>query len=166
MAKSERGVADAQLKRALAERDLLKKQYASNDKMAEIDQEVAGSRDRVQASDLKSQYLQLMINVAEAERKLAEAHVLTAQALTEQAKHQAMRGGNVPEAASVNAGELDQRVAEAQGREAALRREIAQRRSNAVDVYNRWQQADARARTLARPSTMTVPPPTGEPSSN
>ena len=91
-----------------------------------------------------------------------KTHIL----LTEQAKHQAMRGGNVPEAASVNAGELDQRVAEAQGREAALRREIAQRRSNAVDLYNRWQQADARARTLARPSTMTVPPPTGEPSSN
>jgi len=164
--KSERGVADAQLKRALAERDLLKKQYASKDKLAEIDQEVAASQDRVQASDLKSQYLQLLISVAEAERKLAEAHVLTAQALTEQAKHQAMRAGNVPEAASVNAGDIDQRVAAAQGREAALRSEIAQRRSNAVDVYNRWQQADARARTLARPSTMSVPPPTGEPTSN
>src|SRR6267143_1460777 len=71
VAKSERGVADAQLKRALAERDLLKKQYASNEKMAEIDQEVAASRDRVQASDLKSQYLQLMINVAEADRERA-----------------------------------------------------------------------------------------------
>jgi len=56
VAKSERGVADAQLKRALAERDLLKKQYASKDKLAEIDQEVAASQDRVQASDLKSQY--------------------------------------------------------------------------------------------------------------
>ena len=164
--KSERGVADAQLKRALAERDLLKKQYAGTDKMAEIDQEVAASQDRVRASDLKSQYLQLMIAVAESERKLAEAHVLTAQALTEQAKHQAMRAGNAPEAASVNAGDVDQRVAEAQAHEAALRKEIAQRRSNAVDVYNRWQQADARARTLAKPSTMSVPPPTGEPTSN
>jgi hypothetical protein len=66
----------------------------------------------------------------------------------------------------VNAGDIDQRVAEAQGREAAVRKEIAQRRSNAVDVYDRWQQADARARTLARPSTMSVPPPTGEPTSN
>jgi hypothetical protein len=144
----------------------LRKQYASKDKLAEIDQEVAASQDRVQASDLKSQYLQLMISVAESERKLAEAHVLTAQALTEQAKHQAMRAGKVPEAASVNAGDIDQRVAEAQGREAAFRKEIAQRRSNAVDVYNRWQQSDARARTLARPSTMSVPPPTGEPTSN
>src|SRR3979411_1138269 len=44
--KSERGVADAQLKRALAERDLLKKQYATKDKLAEIDQEVAGYPER------------------------------------------------------------------------------------------------------------------------
>jgi len=44
VAKSERGVADAQLSGRLAERDLLKKQYASKDKLAEIDQEVAASR--------------------------------------------------------------------------------------------------------------------------
>src|SRR5258706_1156331 len=80
VATTERGVADAQMKRALAERDLLKRKYAPQDKLAEIDQEVAASQDRVQASDLKSQYLQLMISVAEAERRLAEAHVLTAQA--------------------------------------------------------------------------------------
>jgi hypothetical protein len=90
----------------------------------------------------------------------------TAHALTERAKYRAMKAGNAPQAASVNAGDVDQRVAEAEGQEANLRREVAQRRSGAVDLYNRWQQADARARTLARPSTLSVPPPTGEPTSH
>lgn len=166
VAKSERGVADAQLKRAQAERDLLKKQYADKDKMAAVDQEIAGAQDRIRATDLKLQYMQQMIGVAEAERRLAESHVHTARAMTERAKYRAMKAGNAPQAESVNAGEVDQRVAEAEGQEANLRREVAQRRSGAVDLYNRWQQADARARTLARPSTLSVPPPTGEPTSN
>jgi chromosome segregation ATPase len=165
VAKSERGVVEAQLKRALAERDLLKKQYADKDKMAEVEQEIAGSQDRIRATDLKLQYLQQMIGVAEAERRLAESHVGTSHAVTERAKYRAMKAGNAPQAASVNPGDVDQRVAEAEGKEANLRREVAQRRSAAVDLYNRWQQADARARTLARPSTMSVPPPTSEPTS-
>src|SRR2546428_8874765 len=100
VAKSERGVADAQLKRALAERDLLKKQYADKDKLAEGDQEIAGAQGRIRATDLKLRYLEQMIAVAESERRLAEAHVGTAQALTERAKHRAMRAGNAPAAAS------------------------------------------------------------------
>ena len=163
VARSERAVADAQLKRAVAERDLLKKQYADKDRMAEVEQEIAGSQDRIRATDLKLQYLQQMIGVAESERRLAETHVLTTRAQTERAKYRAMKAGNAPEAASVNAGDVDRRVAEAEGQEANLRRDAAQRRANAVDVYNRWQQADAKARSLARPSTLAVPPPTGEP---
>jgi len=166
VAKSERGVADAQLKRAQAERDLLKKQYADKDKMAEVEQEIAGAQGRIRATDLKLRYLQQMIGVAESERRLAEAHVGTAKALTDQAKLRAMRAGNAPEAASVNAGDIDRRVADYQGQEANLRKEAAQRRSDAVDLYNRWQQADASARTLARPSTLSVPPPTGEPTTH
>ena len=166
VARSERGVSDAQLKRALAERELLKKQYADKDRMAEVDQEIAGSQDRIRATDLKVQYLQQMIGVAEAERRLAETHLLTAQALTERAKYRAMKAGDVPHAASVNPGEVDRRVAEAQGQEASIRKEVAQRRSNAVDLYNRWLQLDARARTMARPSTLAVPPPTGEPTTH
>src|SRR5437899_12790787 len=77
VARSERSVAEAQLKRALAEKDLLKRQYASKDQMAEIDQEIAGSQDRLKATDLKLQYLQQMIAVAEGERRVAEAHVVT-----------------------------------------------------------------------------------------
>ena len=166
VARSERGVAEAQLKRAIAERDLLKKQYATKEQMAEVEQEIGGSQDRVKATDLKLQYLQQMIGVAESERRVAESHVITAQALTEQAKLRAMKAGNAPQASSANAGDIDHRVASAQAQEANLRKEVAQRRSGAVDVYNRWQQADARARTMARPSTLSVPPPTGEPTSH
>ena len=166
VAKSERAVAEAQLKRAMAERDLLKKQYADKDKMAEVEQEIAGAQGRLRATDLKLRYLEQMIGVAEAERRVAEAHVGTAQALTERAKYRAMKAGNAPEAASANAGDIDRRVAESEAQEAGLRKEAAQRRSNVVDLYNRWQQADANARTLARPSTLAVPPPSGEPTTH
>jgi len=162
VARSERSVAEAQLKRALAEKDLRKKQYASKDQIAEIDDEIAGAQDRLKASDLKLQYLQQMVSVAEAERKLAEAHVVTAQALTGQAKYRAMKAGNAPQAATVNPGDVDHRVASAQAQEANLLKEVSQRRSNAIDLYNRWQAADTHARTLARPSTMAVPPPASE----
>jgi chromosome segregation ATPase len=157
--RSERAVADAQLKRALAERDLLKKQYASKDQMAEVEQEIAAAQERIRASDLKLQYLQQMIGVTESERKAAEAHVVTAQALTEQAKYRAMKSGNVPQAASVNASDVDQHVAAAQAQESNLLKEAAHRRTAATELYNRWQQADARVRTLARPTQMAVPPP-------
>jgi chromosome segregation ATPase len=159
VARSERSVAEAQLKRAQAEKDLLKKQYASKDQMAEIDQDIAAAQDRLKASDLKMQYLQQMIGVAESERKAAEAHVVTAQALTEQAKYRAMKAGNAPEAGSINPADIDHRVAAAQAQEANLMKEVAERRANAVDVYNKWQQVDASARTMARPSQMSVPPP-------
>src|SRR6185295_13094606 len=148
VAKSEHAVAEAQLKRATAERDLLKKQYANKDQMAEVEQELAGAQERLKATDLKLQYLQRMISV------------------TERAKLQAMKAADAPQASSVNAGDIDHRVASAQAQEANLRKEAAQRRSNAVELYNQWQQADARARTMARPSTMPVPPPTGEPTTH
>jgi hypothetical protein len=164
VARSERTVAEAQLKRALAEKDLRKKQYASKDQMAEIDEEIAGAQDRLKASDLKLQYLQQMVSVAEGERKLDETHVVTAQALTEQAKYRAMKNANAPQAGSVNPGEVDHRVATAQAQEANFLKEVSQRRAKAVDLYNRWQAADTNARKLARPSTTTSvpPPPTAE----
>jgi len=162
VARSERSVAEAQLKRALAEKDLRKKQYASKDQMVEIDDEIAGAQDRLKATDVKLQYLQQMVSLSEAEGKLAEAHVVTAQALTEQAKYRAMKAGNAPQAASVNPGDVDHRVANAQAQEAKFLKEVSQRRSNTVELYNRWQAVDTHARTLARPSTTTVPPPTSD----
>ena len=161
--KTERTVADAELKRALAERDLLKKQYASKEQMADVEQEIAGTQDRIKASDLKLQYLTQLISLADSERKMAEAHVSTSRMLTEQSKYKAMKSANAPQAGSVNPGEIDQRVAQAQAQEAGLLKEVAQRRTAATELYNRWQEADTRARTLARPSTqLTVPPPTAE----
>ncbi|MGZ6123541.1 MAG: hypothetical protein ACXWLR_01190 [Myxococcales bacterium] len=160
VARSERVVEDAQLKRAMAERDLLKKQYASKEKMADVEQEIAAAPDQIKASDLKLQYLNQLIGLSEAQRKLSEGHVVTAQAVTEQAKYRAMKSANAPQAGSVNPGDIDQRVALAQAQEANLLKDVANRRTAATELYNNWQQADARARTTARPTQLFVPPPT------
>jgi hypothetical protein len=164
VAKSEKDVAQAQLKRSIAERDLLKKQYAPPDQIARAEQDIAAAQDRVKATDLKLAYLNQLIAVAETERKAAEAHVITAHAATELAKYRAMKAGNAPQAAAVNPGDLEQQLAAARAHEAQLQREAAEQRSNAVALYNRWQQADSSARTLARPENLPVPPPTSEPS--
>jgi uncharacterized protein (DUF3084 family) len=159
VAKTERDVADAQLKRALAERDLLKKQYAPQEQLTRADEEVRTAQDRIRAADLKRAYLERMVQVAQADRNAATAHVDTANAMVEQAKMRAMKAADVPQAQSANAGAIDARVAEAQVREAQLRKQAADLRAGAVDVYNQWQQVDVRVRTLARPEPMQVPPP-------
>lgn len=163
VAKSEKSVAEAQLKRSAAERDLLKKQYADKDKLARSQQDIQAAGDRVKAADLKLEYLNQLIAVAETERKVAEAHETTAHAATEQAKYRAMKAANAPQAGSVNPGDLDQQVAAARAQEAELQKRAAEQRSDAVSLYNRWQQADASARTLARPESVQVPPPVSEP---
>lgn len=163
VAKSEKDVADAQLKRSVAERDMLKKQYADRDAMAKSDNEITGAQQRIQATDLKLHYLQQMIAVAETERKLAETHVGTAEARTEQSKYKAMRLANAPQVNETNGGAIDKRVADALVAEANLQKEAAERRSGAVDLYNKWQALDAKARTLARPEGVSVPPPVAEP---
>ena len=81
--------------------------------------------------------------------------------MVEQAKFRAMKAADVPQAQSANGGAVDARVAESQVREAQLRKQAADLRASAVDAYNKWQQTDARVRTLARPEPMPVPPPTG-----
>lgn len=163
VARSERQVSDAQLKRATAERDMLKKQYADADQMARADNDISAAQERIKATDLKLDYLKRMIDLSVAERLLAEQHLETASAQTEQSKFQAMSKAGAPQVREVNAGSIDSRVATAQQKEAALRTDIANKRSGAADVYNRWQQLDARVKTLARPESMSVPPPSGEP---
>jgi hypothetical protein len=163
VANTERAVGDAQLKRALAERDLLKKQYANQEQMARADDEVRAAQQRIQAADLKRSYLEKMVQVAQADTQTAQAHLATSQALTEQVKFRAMKAADVPQAQSINGGEIDARVAQAQLHEAQLRKQAADLRASAVDLYNRWQQTDARVRMLARPEPLPVPPPTGEP---
>src|SRR4051794_17136624 len=160
VAGTERSVADAQLKRSQAERDLLKKEYASRDQMAKVEEDIHASQQRIQAADLKRQYLERMMQVAQAETKLAQAHLKTAEAMTEQSKLRAMRNANVPQAESANAGEVDSRVAQLQAGEAQERKHAADLRASAVDLYNKWQETDSRVRLLARPESLPIPSPT------
>jgi hypothetical protein len=159
VAKSERDVAEAQLKRAVAERDMLKKEYADRARIARAEDEMAAMQQRAKATELKIQYLEQMIAVAEAERKAAEAHENTANARLEQAKWKAMTDAGAPQASSINGAELDRRLAEAQEHEAQLQKQAAQRRALAIETYNRWQELDSKVRTLARPSTVPTPAP-------
>ncbi len=163
VAKSEKDVSDAQLKRSVAERELLKKQYGTPDQMSRAEQGIQAAQDRVKATDFKMQYLSRMIGVAETERKAAEAHVATVHATTEQAKYRAMVAGNAPQAAAVNGGDLDQQVASARAHEAELQKAAAEQRSDAVQLYNKWEQADSSARTMSHPENMPVPHPMSEP---
>jgi hypothetical protein len=160
VANTERSVADAQLKRSTAERDLLKKEYADREQMAKVEEDIHASQQRIQAADLKRQYLERMVQVAQAENRLSQAHARTAEAMTEQAKVRAMRTANVPQAESVNSGQVDSRVAQLQSQEAQERKRAADLRAGAVDLYNKWQETDSRVRLLARPESLPVPPPT------
>jgi chromosome segregation ATPase len=160
VANTERSVADAQLKRSQAERDLLKKEYADQAQMAKVEEDLRASQQRIQAADLKRQYLERMVQVAQAENRSAQAHAKTAEAMTEQAKLRAMRDANAPQAQSANAGEIESRVAQLQTSESQERRRAADLRASAVDLYNRWQQTDASVRLLARPESIPIPPPT------
>src|SRR3954469_25349975 len=74
VANTERTVADAQLKRSQAERDLLKREYADREQMAKVEQDIGASQQRIQAADLKRQYLERMVQVAQAENRLAQSH--------------------------------------------------------------------------------------------
>ncbi|MFL5290040.1 MAG: hypothetical protein ACJ79U_00840 [Myxococcales bacterium] len=160
VAVTERSVADAQLKRSQAERDLLKKEYANQEQMAKVEEDIRASQERIKAADLKRQYLERMTQVAQAESRLAQAHIKTAESMTEQAKLRAMRTANVPEAGSANTGQVDSRVAQLQRNEADERKRAADLRASAVDLYNRWQETDSRVRLLARPESLPIPPPT------
>jgi hypothetical protein len=164
VAKSEKAVSDAQLKRSVAERELLKKQYAPKDEIAQSEQNIQGAQDRVKATDLKLAYLDQSIAVAEAERRAVEAHFATAHAVTEQSRYRAMKSANAPQAEAVNAGDLDRQVAETRAAEAGAQKAAAEQRSKAVELYNEWEAADASARTMAQPQSPTVPPPASEPS--
>jgi hypothetical protein len=159
VAKSERDVADAQLKRSQAERDMLKKQYADRDAMARAENDINGAQERIKATDLKLDYLKKMIEVASTERTLAEAHADTAAAITEQSKYRAMRAANAPQTQNINAAAIDSRVADAQLKEAQLRRNAADQRTAAVDTYNRWQELESKSKSMARPENLPTPPP-------
>jgi hypothetical protein len=166
VARSEREVGLAQAKRAAAQRDLLKKQYADRDAMAQADQDIAAAQDALRATDLKLAYLTQNVAVAVADRQAAEAKVLTQQAIIEQTKYQAMQQAGAPQIASVNPGDLDSRVAQAKSREANAQREAAEKRTQAANLYERWEKTDARARLTATPQDVPPPAPVAQPQSH
>src|SRR5262249_54073274 len=57
VAKSEKDVSEAQLKRSIAERDLLKKQYAPKDQVAQAEENIEAAQDLVKATEFKLAYL-------------------------------------------------------------------------------------------------------------
>lgn len=160
MARGDRAVADAQLKRATAERDLLRKQYADKDSIARAENEIEASQLRAQAGDLRLAYLTRMIAVSDGDQRLAEAHVETTAAIGEQTKLKAMQEGNVPQASSGNQGAIDQRAAVAMQREAEIVSATSKERTAAASEYQKWQELDARVRAREQ-SPSAVSPSTG-----
>ena len=146
VAKSEREVGEAQAKRAAAQRDLLKKQYADKDALAQSDADVSAAQDAIHAEEAKIAYLNQHVAACAAERNAAEAHVLTQEAVVEQSKYQAMQQGGAPQTASINPAQLDSRLAEARKREAEAQKQAIDRRTQAKELYDRWARVDPKAR--------------------
>src|SRR6202012_2137356 len=130
---SEREVGEAQLKRAAAQRDLLKKQYADANAMAQSDQDVAAAQQAIKAQEAKLAYLNQNVGASEAERNAADAHVATQEVVVEQAKYQAMQAGGAPQTASINPAQIEQRLADAKKREAEAQQQAAERPGAAPD---------------------------------
>src|SRR5207237_227984 len=67
---------------------------------------------------------------------------------------------NSNEVRGMNGASIDQKLAEAQLKESQLRKQVAERRVELVDSYNKWQELDARLRTMPQPERVPVPSPT------
>lgn len=161
VAKAERDVSVAQLNRAKAERDLLVQQKASP---VDVSRATAGQKtaeERVRASDLKIEYLNRMIGVAQRETRLADLHAQTQGAMVERAKYQALSVADPNQLQGVNGAKIESQLAALQAEESRARKEAADKRVEAVDSYNRWQELDARVRTAAA-QEMATPSPMGD----
>jgi len=165
VAKSERDVGEAQAKRAAAQRDLLKKQYADANAMAQADQDVKAAQEAIHAQEAKLAYLNQNVGAGEAERNAAEAHVATQEVVVEQAKYQAMQAGGAPQTASINPGQLESRLAEAKKREAEAQQQAADRRAKAETLFAQWEKVDAHARVM-KPQAVPAPPQTAAPTTH
>jgi hypothetical protein len=158
VARAERDVATAQLNRAKAELDMLQKQKADTKDILRAKGDLQNAQDRVKAVDLKIDYLKRMAGVAGLEEQLAAQHAEVAKASTERAKFQALHGANSNEVRDMNSGEVDRRLAEAQVKEAQLRKAAADRRVEVVDAYNKWQELDSRIRSSPTPAPVPTAP--------
>jgi hypothetical protein len=157
VAKAERDVSVAQLNRAKAERDLLVQQKASPGEVARATANYKTAEDRLRATDLKIDYLNKMTGVAERETHLADLHAQTQSAIVERAKYQALAAADPNQLQGVNGARIESQVASLQAAEATTRKEAADKRVDAVDSYNKWQELDARVRTAAV-HDMNAPP--------
>ncbi len=157
IAKAEREVAVAQEKRSKAEHDLMVSQKAD---MPDIDRARADfvvAQQRVQAVDFKIEYLNRTVGIAQIDQQVAEEHAIVAETATERAKYQALQGANSNEIRGLNPATIDARLADAQAKEANLRKQAADKRVALVDAYNKWQELDAKVRTMPAPQTPAAP---------
>ena len=159
IAKAERDVAVAQQKRSKAELDLLIQQKADLKDIDHSKQDYLMSEQRVQAVDRKLDYLNRSIGIAQLEENVAAQHAVVAGEAVERSKFQALQAANSNEIRGMNAAVIDQKLAEAQAKEAQLRKEAADKRVELVESYNKWQELDAKVRTapLPLPAQPTAP---------
>jgi hypothetical protein len=146
VAQSEKQVAVAQQDRAKSEREMLEKQNADPATLDRARKSEALAAQRVQASDLKIDYQNKAINVAQAEEQVAAQHVNVANASAENAKLQALRQGDPNAVRNINPQQYEAAVSQAQAKEAELRGQAANQRVELVDSYNKWQELDAKVR--------------------
>ena len=160
VAKAEREVAVAQLNRTKAEADLLNQQKADlkDIERAKLDAQMAA--ERVRAVDLKIDYLNKTIGIANLEQEVATQHAIVAQEVTERAKYQALQQGQPNQVRDINPASLDSQLANAQAKEAQLRKQAADQRVALVEVYNKWQELDAKVRSAPAPQNSPPPQPT------
>jgi hypothetical protein len=164
IAKAERDVAQAQQSRSKAELELLQHQKADLADLERARTDAQTAADRVQATDLKIDYLNRQVELAGMEEQIAAQHAEVAQAMTERAKFQALEANAPNEVRGINPAHIDSRLADSQAKEANLRKQTADKRAELVEVYNRWQALDAKVRTAPAPAPMqpaqpTLPPP-------
>ena len=157
VAKAERDVAVAQQNRAKAEHDMLTRQKADTKDLMRAQLDAQNGGERVKGVDLKLDYLNRMVGVVELEEKLAAQHAEVAKATTDRAKFKALEAAGSNEIRGLNPAEVDARLADAQLKEANLRKQAADKRVELVDTYNKWQELDSRLRST--PERANPPPP-------
>jgi hypothetical protein len=163
IAKAERDVATAQQKRTQAELEMLQKQKADATDIDRAKQDLTIAQQRVQAVDFKLDYLSRSVGISQGEQRVAEQHAQVAAAAVEKAKFGALHAADPNQVRDINVGVIDQRLAEAQSREAQLRKDVADQRVELVESYNKWQDLDAKVRTAPPPAQPRRPDLPAEP---
>jgi colicin import membrane protein len=79
VSRTEREIADAELRRVTEERDLLRRQAGPQAQLAQAERDVRVAQTKSQAGELERVYLERVVQAAEEERKLAEAEAADAE---------------------------------------------------------------------------------------